>query len=93
MKPTDVKSNTYIDCSNEINDKDPKFKIGDFVRISKYKTIFAKDDTPDWAGEVFMIKKVTNTVPRKYFINDFNGEEIVGTFYENELRKNKSKRV
>ena len=84
MKPVDVKSSTYIDCSNEINDKDPKFKIGDFVRISKYKTIFAKGYTPSWSGEVFIIKKIKNTVPWTYFINDFNGEEIVGTFYENE---------
>ena len=84
MKPVDVKSSTYIDCSNEINDKDPKFKIGDFVRISKYKTIFAKGYTPSCSGEVFINKKIKNTVPWTYFINDFNGEEIVGTFYENE---------
>ena len=93
MKSVDVKSNTYIDCNNEINDKDPKSKIGDFVRISKYKTIFAKGCTSNWSEEVFMIKNVKNTVPRTYFINDFNGEEIVGTFYENELQKNKSKKV
>ena len=42
IKPVDVKSNTYIDSSKEINDKDPKFKVGDIVRISKYKNIFAK---------------------------------------------------
>ena len=42
MRPVDVKSNTYIDSSKEINDKDPKFKIGDIVGISKYKNIFAK---------------------------------------------------
>ena len=55
MKPVDVKSNTYINCSKEINNKDPKFKIGDIVRISKHKNIFAKDYTPNWNGEVFMI--------------------------------------
>ena len=43
MKPTDVKDNTYINTDKETNDKDPKFKVGDPVRISKYKTIFAKD--------------------------------------------------
>ena len=43
MKPVDVKSKTYINSSKEINDKDPKFKIGDIVRISNYKNIFAKD--------------------------------------------------
>ena len=45
MKPIDVKSNTYIDSSNDINDKNPKFKIGDKVRISKYKNVFAKGYT------------------------------------------------
>ena len=62
MKPVDVKSNTYIDSSKEINDKDPKFKIGDIVRISKYKNIFAKGYTPNWSEEVLMVKKVKNTV-------------------------------
>ena len=42
MKPVDVKSNTYIDSSKEINNKDPKYKIGGTVRISKYKNIFCK---------------------------------------------------
>ena len=65
MKPVDVKSNTYIDSSKEINDKDPKFKIGDIVRISKYKNIFAKGYTPNWSEEVFVIKKAKNTVPWK----------------------------
>ena len=64
MKPVDVKSNTYIDSSKEINDKDPKFKIGDIVRISKYKNIFAKGYTPNWSEEVFVIKKVKNTVAK-----------------------------
>ena len=57
MKPVDVKSNTYIDSSKEINDKDPKFKIGDIVRISKYKNIFAKGYVPNWCEEVFVILK------------------------------------
>ena len=43
IKPVDVKDNTYIDIKEEINDEDPKFKVGDHVRISKYKNIFAKD--------------------------------------------------
>ena len=49
MKPVDVKSNRYINTSKEINDKDPKFKIGDIVRISKYKNIFAKGYVPNWS--------------------------------------------
>ena len=62
MKPVDVKDNTYIDFNKEVNDKDPKFKIGDHVRISKYKNIFAKGYGPNWSEEIFVIKKVKNTV-------------------------------
>ena len=62
MKWVDVKNNTYIDSmelrsSKEVNDKDPKFKVGDHVRISKYKNIFAKGYAPNWSEEVFVIKK------------------------------------
>ena len=92
MKPVDVKSNTYIDSSKEINNKIPKFKIGDTVRISKYKNIFAKGYIPDWSEEIFVIKKVKNIVPWTYINNDLNGEIIVGTFYEKKIVKIKSKR-
>ena len=61
MKPVDVKDNTYIDFEKEVNDKNPKFKVGDPVRISKYKNIFAKVYTPNWSG-VFAIKKVKKIV-------------------------------
>ena len=88
MKPIDVKDNTYINTSKEINNnKAPKFKVGDYVRISKYKNIFAKRYMPNWSEEVFIIKKVKNTVSWTYVINDLNGEEIIGTFYEKELQK------
>ena len=87
MRPTDVKDNTYINTSKEINNKDPKFKVGDHVRISKYKNIFAKGYMPNWSEEVFVIKKVKNTSPWTYVINDLNGEEIIGTFYEKESQK------
>ena len=63
MKPVYVKSNTYLYSSEEVNVKNPKFKIGDNVRISKYKNIFAKDYTPNWSEEVFVIKKVISTMP------------------------------
>ena len=63
INPSDVKSSTYIDISKEINDKDPKFKVADIVKISKYKNIFAKGYVPNWYEEVFVIKKVKNTVP------------------------------
>ena len=58
MKPTDVKNNTYIDFQKEVNDKEPKFKIGDHVRISKIKNIFTKGYLPNWSEEVFVIKKI-----------------------------------
>ena len=87
MKPVDVKDDTYIDSNKDVNDKDPKFKVGDHVGISKYKNIFAKGYTPNCSEEVFVIKKVKNTVPWTYIINDLNGEEIIGTFYEKELQK------
>ena len=84
MKPVDVKSYIYINSSKEINDKDSRFKIGDIVRISKYENIFPKGYVPNWSEEVFVIKKVENTVPWTYVISDLNGKEIVGTFYEKE---------
>ena len=87
MKPIDVKDNAYINTDKKINNKDPKFKVSDGVRISKYKNIFAKGYTPNWSEEVFVIKKVKNTVPWTYVFNDLNGEEIIGTFYEKELQK------
>ena len=74
MKPVDVKDNTYIDIKKEVNDKDPKFKMGNHVKISKYKNIFAKGYTPNWSDKGFVIKKVKNTVPWTYVINDLNDE-------------------
>ena len=87
MKPVDAKDNTYIDFKKEVNDKSPKFKVDDHVRISKYKNIFAKRYTRNWSEQVFVIKKVKNTVPWTYVINDLNGEKIIETFYEKELQK------
>ena len=92
MKPIVDKDGTYFDSIKEVNDKDPKFKVSDHVRISKYKNIFAKAYTPNWLEELFVIKEVKNTVPWTYAINDLNGEEIIETFYEKELQKaNKQK--
>ena len=90
MKAVDVKDNTYIDFEKEVNDKDPKFKVGDYVRISKYKNIFAKGYMPNWS-EVFIISEIKNRVPWTYVINDLNGEEIIKTFYEKELQKTNQK--
>ena len=87
MKPTDVKDNTYININKEVNNKDPTFKVGNHVKISKSKNIFAKGYIPNWSEEVFVIKEIKNTVPWTYVINDPNGEKIIGTFYEKELQK------
>ena len=63
MKPIDVKDNADIDFEKKVNNKDPKFIVGDYVRISKYKNIFAKGHMPNWSEEVFIISKTKNTVP------------------------------
>ena len=91
MKTVDVKDNTYIDFEKEVNNEDLQLKIRDHVRISKYKNISAKGYRQNWSEEVLVIKKVKNTVPWIYVINDLNGEEIIGTFHEKELQKTNQK--
>ena len=86
MKPKDVTDDKFIEYVEETNKKDPKFKIGDHVRISKYKNIFAKGYVPNWS-EVFVVNKIRDTVPWTYLINDLNGEEIKGSFYEKGLQR------
>ena len=82
MKPADVKPSIYIGFN-----KGSKIKVGDHLRISNYKNVFAKGYVPNWSEEVFEITKVKNTVPWAYVISDFKGEEIFGTFYKKELQK------
>ena len=57
MKPIDVKSDSFAEYNEESNEKDPKFKVGGHVRISKYKNIFAKGYAPNWSEEIFVVKK------------------------------------
>ena len=66
---------------------DPKFGVGDYARISEYKSIFAKNYVPNWSEEFFVIKNVKSTMPWTYAIDDLNREEIFGTFFEKELQK------
>ena len=73
MKPKNVKDDSFAECNEESNEKDPKFK----VRISKYKNILAKGYTPNWSEEIFIAKKIKNT----YEISDLNNGELVGSFY------------
>ena len=79
MKPVDIKPSTYIDSSKEINDENPKFKTVDIFRRSKHQNIFAKGYV---RLEVFVIKRVKNTVTLTYVISDLKGKEIVGLFHE-----------
>lgn len=69
--------------------KKPKFKVGDAVRISKYKHVFEKGYTPNWTTEIFKIKTVRNTNPKTYILEDYEKHEIKGGFYEFELMKTK----
>ena len=95
MKPIEVTDDYYAkDPSIKLhlmefhsNKKDPEFKVGGNVRISKYKNIFAEGYTTNWSEEVFVINRIKNTVPWTYAISDLNDKEITGNFYEKELQK------
>ena len=91
MKPIDVTTDSYAEYNEDSNEKDPKSKVGDHVRISKYKIIFAKGYNPNWS-EVFVVSKIKNTVPWTYVINDLNGDSITGSFYEKDLQKTSAKK-
>jgi hypothetical protein len=80
---TQVYKNLYskVDKTKSVS----KFKVGDKVRISKYKSVFDKGYLPNWTTELFTVSKVLNTDPITYKIKDYNDEEIEGSFYEQEL--------
>ena len=82
MKPIAVKNDSFAEYNRDFNEKDSKFRVGDYVRISNYKNIFAKEYAPNWSEENFVVEKITNAVPWTYVISDLNGEEIIGSFYE-----------
>ena len=86
MKPKDVGNNkrVYID---EHTEKRSRFKVGDRVRISKFKNIFAKGYTPNWSREIFNVNKINDTGPYTHNIKDLNVEEVIGSFYDRELQK------
>ena len=86
MKPIDVIDNkrVYID---EHNEKDSIFKVGDRVRIYKFKNIFTKGYIPNWSKEIFIVDEINDTVPYTYNLKDLNDEEIIGSFYDKELQK------
>ena len=87
MKPIDVISDSYAEYNEDSNEKNLKFKVGDHVRISKYKNIFAKGYTQNWSEEVLITTKIKDTVPWTYAICDLNGEPITGSFFGKQLKK------
>ena len=90
LNTIDVKFDSYVDHEDS-NEKDPKFKIGDLGKVSKYKNIFAKGYAPNWSEEIFVISKTKNTVAWTYVVSDLNGEETVETLYEKESQKTNQK--
>ena len=93
MKSANVKSNTYIDSSKEINDKNPKFKIGDNVRISRYKNVFAKGYTPNWSEKFFATKKVKNTVSWTNIIMILMEKKMLELFRRTNCKKQTKKNL
>ena len=89
MKPKDVKNDNKREYIDEYNLKNARFNVGDRVRISKFKNMFAKGYTPNWSKEIFIINKINDTVPWTYSLKDLNGEEVLGSFYDRELQKTK----
>ena len=92
MKPVDVTDNSYAEYNEDFLEKDSKLKVGDHVRISKYKNIFVRGYAPNWSEEVFVVSKTKNTVPWTNDMSLLNGEEITGSFYEKELQKTSQKK-
>ena len=89
MKSIDVENNNKRVHIDEHNEKRSRFKVGDRVRISKFKNIFAQGYTPNWSTEIFIVDKINDTVPYTYNLKDLNNEEIIGSFYDRELQKTK----
>ena len=87
LKAIDVRDNNKRVYIDEHNEKDSKFKVGDRVRISRHKKIFAKGYAPNWSSEIFIVDKINDTVPYTYNLKDLNDEEIIGSFYDKELQK------
>ena len=86
MKPKDNKDSNKRVYIEQHNEKSAKFNVGDRVRISKFKNIFAKGYTPNWSKEIFIVNKMNDTVPYTYNLKDLNYEEIIGSFYDRELQ-------
>ena len=89
LSDNDIKRDNKRVYIDEHNEKNSKFKVGDRVRIYKFKNIFAKGYTTNWSKEIFIVDKVNGTVPYMYNLKDLNDEEIIGRFYDKELQNTK----
>lgn len=94
MKPINVKKKdvkrllqTVYSHLKTVDPRKQKFKVNDYVRISKYREAFSKGYTPNWSNEIFQIRKIHRSNPRTYLLEDQEGDEIQGGFYEHELQK------
>lgn len=95
MRPIDVNEKnqrnllrTAYKQNNILNlNEETKFKVNDYVRISKFKTLFEKGYTPSWTTEIFRVTKIQPTNPTTYSLSDLNDKQIKGSFYEQELQR------
>ena len=86
MTPTEGTTNNIV-YVNEISNDKPKLKVGDRVRIYKYKKYFEKGYETNWTKEIFIVSKIIKTNPNTYALKDLNDEPILGSFYFQELQK------
>ena len=89
MKPKDVKDDNNRIYIDEHDKKSARYNVGDRVRISKFKNIFAKGYTPNWSRDISIVNKISDTVPYTYNFKDLSDEETIGSFYDRELQKTK----
>ena len=75
IKP--IAASNDVECNEDSNKKNPKFKIGDRVKISKYKNKFAKGYVSNWSEDVFIVNEIKNTVPLTYTISNLNGVKVI----------------
>ena len=93
MKPVYVKSNAYTNSGEEINNKNPKFEIGDIVRISKSENIFGKGFLRSWSVEVLVFKKVKNTVPWTMLLVILKAKKLLERFTKKIFKKKQNKKI
>ena len=93
MKRINVTSDSYTEYNEDSNEKDPKFKVGYRVRISKYKNIFAKGHSQNCSEEVFVVSKIKYKVPWTYVVSDLNDEPVTECFREKELQKTSQEKL